>query len=113
MIDETALKLAIEVVRNAALTKEAHHAWDHADKLKAAAAALEGLQAALHPSLDGIGYVDSAMRGLVHLQEALAWFDRAKSRQTLQRVRHAISSARGAVRAAQYRECRQAESERN
>jgi hypothetical protein len=46
---------------------------------------------------------DQAERGLVLLREALACFKCSDNRQTAERVRLAISSAKGAVRICGYR----------
>lgn len=47
-----------------------------------------------------------ATRALIHLKAALALLDAAGSTRTAERVRAAISSAKGAVRAAGYRDRR-------
>lgn len=54
-----------------------------------------------------------AAKALEYLQLARTAAKNAKATRTLQRIDHAISSARGAVRAGMYRDIRQAESERN
>lgn len=47
-----------------------------------------------------------AEKALQHLQLALTYAQNAGSVRTVDRIKHAISSARGAVRAAQYRDAR-------
>jgi hypothetical protein len=47
-----------------------------------------------------------AAKALQHLQLALTCAKNAKSRRTVERIRQAISSAKGAVRAAGYRDQR-------
>lgn len=47
-----------------------------------------------------------ARKGLTYLRLALARFQLAGSKLTMKRVRHAISSAKGAVRAGRYRDMR-------
>ncbi len=51
-------------------------------------------------------YEQMASKALEHLQVALTYLKNAKAPRTVARVELAISSARGAVRAAQYRDNR-------
>ena len=52
-------------------------------------------------------YVEAADRGVRLLQDAMHAFKQAKAPRTVARIRLALSSGKGAVRAAGYRESRE------